>query len=166
MKNIINILIILIFTWTLAACSDKTQNNEQTNNWWNNVEIQNNQQQVVKQTKADKKASIQNIKVVDTDEFEKEIMKKGAILIDLRTPKELKESWVINPKAINLDVYNPSFSQKINQLDKNKTYLIYCRSGARSARVREYMRKLWFKNVIDLQWWIINWNNSWKKLYP
>ena len=28
------------------------------------------------------------------------------------------------------------------------------------------MKKLWFKNVIELQSWILNWYNSWEKFYP
>lgn len=185
MKRVYNVFLVFVVVLWLAACSDQVLNNSdnQTNTQkvqetskqittTNNVETKqiSNKQEDKKQVETTKQTETtkleQNIKTVDVTEFKKYLKQNDITLIDLRTPQELKETWVINPKAINFDVYNPNFPQKIGQLDKNKTYLIYCRSGSRSGRVREYMKQLWFKNVIELQWWIINWYNSWEKFYP
>ena len=180
MKRIYNIWLVFLVGATLAACSDQaleatktqdniqkvqeikkvsTKQNTETTNQKNKKQIETTQQTTTTE-------NTQNIQTVDVAEFKKYLKKDNITLIDLRTPDELKQSWVIDSKAINLDVYDPSFPQKLNKLDKNKTYLIYCRSWARSGQVREFMKQLWFKNVIELQWWIINWANSWEKFYP
>jgi len=106
-----------------------------------------------------------NIKTVNVVEFKKYIEKKDTILIDLRTKEELQQTGVIDLKVINLDTYDSEFPDKINELNRNETYLIYCRSGHRSASARKLMRTLWFKNIIELKWWIINWTNSGEKLW-
>ena len=42
-----------------------------------------------------------------------------AVLLDVRTPSEFGESRI--PKAINIDIIDSSFLQKISALDKTKT---------------------------------------------
>lgn len=73
---------------------------------------------------------------------------KDVIVIDIRTPQEMKSGVLGNP--INIDFYSPDFSEKINQLDKEKTYLIYCRSGNRSKVAMEIMKSLGFKSIYEL----------------
>ena len=41
--------------------------------------------------------------------------------------------------------------QKLKQLDKNKTYLLYCRSGNRSGKTLKVMKKLGFKSAYNMQ---------------
>ncbi len=141
------IIIFTIFTWLLSACSDNIKKTDISNNKWNINKIEKN---------------ISNLKTVWVSEFKKELEKGDWVLIDLRTDWEVAE-WVI-PWALQIDFYAPDFREKINSLDKNKKYLIYCRSGARSWRTFEFMKQLWFKNVINLKWWILNWINSGEKL--
>ncbi len=54
------------------------------------------------------------------------------VIIDVRTPEEFSQGRIEN--AVNIDFYSSDFAEKINQLDKNKIYLIYCRSGNRSGQ--------------------------------
>jgi rhodanese-related sulfurtransferase len=37
--------------------------------------------------------------------------------------------------------------ERLNQLDKNKTYLVYCNTGQRARRAVEVMNQNGFKNV-------------------
>ena len=53
------------------------------------------------------------------------------VIIDVRTTKEFAEERIEN--SINLDYYADTFKDELNKLDKNKTYLVYCRSGRRSG---------------------------------
>ena len=147
------ILTIIFLVWFLASCSD---------NIWANVP-QNNPQ-IVKEQKVVKEQKIQksNLKTVWALDFKKELAKKDWVLIDLRTPEEIA-NWVI-PGAINIDYYSPDFKIKILNLDRNKKYLIYCRSGHRSRNSFEIMKKLGFKNVINLEWWMISWGDAWWEL--
>ena len=61
------------------------------------------------------------------------------VIIDVRTPEEYASGHI--EKAINLDYYSETFKDELNKLDKNKTYLIYCRSGRRSGSYS--VRKVW-----------------------
>jgi len=67
-----------------------------------------------------------------------------AVIIDVRTEKEYRVEHI--PNAINLDYLSDSFWERIEKLDANKHYFIYCRSGRRSIRVCTLMRNGGFKN--------------------
>jgi len=77
------------------------------------------------------------------------------IIIDIRTEIEYDQGYIQN--AINIDYYLPDFSQTLQNLDKNKTYLIYCRSGNRSSNTLNTMNKLDFMEVYNLEGGIITW---------
>jgi rhodanese-related sulfurtransferase len=54
------------------------------------------------------------------------------------------------PGSVNIDINSPTFDQKVNALDKNKTYLVYCAVGMRSARACKKMETMGFKELYDL----------------
>ena len=70
------------------------------------------------------------------------------ILLDLRTPAEFNEFHL--PSARNLDFYNPSFREQLALLDRDQTYVIYCRTGSRSKATLTIMRELGFTSVFEL----------------
>ena len=78
------------------------------------------------------------------------------IILDVRTPEEFTEEHIEN--ATNLDFYSETFRNELNQLDKNKTYLVYCRSGNRSGKALNIMTELNFGEVYDVLGGIIAWN--------
>jgi rhodanese-related sulfurtransferase len=80
------------------------------------------------------------------------------IIIDVRTPEEFADGHL--GKAINLDYKNESFRDIIDLVDKNKTYLIYCRSGIRSGEALEIMRELGFREVYNMSGGIIEWKEE------
>ena len=75
-------------------------------------------------------------------------------VLDVRTEKEFLSGAI--PGAINLDFYAVDFSQELNKLDKNKTYLIYCRSGNRSKAALSTMKQMSFSYVYELDRGIIS----------
>ena len=83
---------------------------------------------------------------------------EGAVVIDVRTPAELAEGQIDGHIMIN--VMDPSFPQKIAELDKTKPYYIYCRSGNRSGQVCNYMSGLGFEKLYNLSGGIMAWNHS------
>jgi len=97
-----------------------------------------------------------SFKTVSPEEFQKLISDKNTILVDVRTPEEVKEGKI--PNAINIDFYSNTFEQEISKLDKNKTILVYCRSGRRSAGAAEVLAKKGYK-VINLEGGISNWQS-------
>lgn len=70
-----------------------------------------------------------------------------AVLLDVRTASEYAEGYL--PDAVHIDFYAPDFKEKIAQLDKEKTYYLYCRSGNRSGKTLAMMRELGFSTMFD-----------------
>ncbi|MFT4312468.1 MAG: rhodanese-like domain-containing protein [Candidatus Woesearchaeota archaeon] len=70
------------------------------------------------------------------------------VVIDLRTPQEYSQGHV--PGSINIDFYQSDFEQRLDQLDKKQTYVIYCRSGNRSKQALRIMESLGFLTVYEL----------------
>ena len=77
------------------------------------------------------------------------------VVIDVRTPEEFADGYIEN--AINIDFRSETFRNKLNQLDKNETYLVYCRSGGRSANALNIMAELNFKEVYNILGGITAW---------
>ena len=80
------------------------------------------------------------------------------IIIDVRIPEEFAEGHVVN--AINIDFRSESFRNEIDHLDKNKTYLIYCRSGRRSAGALSIMEELNFTKIYHMSGGILEWTTE------
>ncbi len=76
-------------------------------------------------------------------------------ILDVRTPEEFTQGYIGN--AINLDYYSETFRDELNKLDKNKTYLIYCRSGNRSGKALDIMEELNFREVYNMSGGIVEW---------
>ncbi len=76
------------------------------------------------------------------------------IIIDVRTPQEFSDGHLED--AINLNFNSDTFREELEKLDKDKTYLIYCRSGNRSASAAAIMQELGFREVYDMGG-IIDW---------
>ena len=77
------------------------------------------------------------------------------VIIDVRTPEELATGYLEN--AVNIDCHSAAFSDEIKTLDKNRTYLIYCRSGARSGQALGLMAVLQFAEVYNISGGITAW---------
>jgi rhodanese-related sulfurtransferase len=75
---------------------------------------------------------------------------KSGVIIDLRTPEEIKQKGSIKD-AVLIDYLAKDAEKKIDQLDKNKTYYVYCAGGGRSGECAEYMEKHGFKRVYNLE---------------
>jgi rhodanese-related sulfurtransferase len=76
-------------------------------------------------------------------------------IIDVRTPEEFHAGHIEN--AVVIDFYGKDFVNKLEQLDKNKTYLLYCRSGNRSGQTLKLMRNLGFKATYNMKGGMKKW---------
>ena len=70
------------------------------------------------------------------------------MLLDVRTAEEYSTGNI--PNSINVDVLSPDFKLKIDLLDKNKEYLVYCRSGNRAAIASSIMATNGFIKIYNL----------------
>jgi rhodanese-related sulfurtransferase len=68
-------------------------------------------------------------------------------IIDVRTPAEYDESHVVG--ALNIDVQGADFGERIAELDADEPFLVYCRSGNRSARAAEQMESAGIRDIAD-----------------
>ena len=80
------------------------------------------------------------------------------VLLDVRRPDEFGREKIAG--AQNLDFHAPDFREKLSALDREKTYLLYCRSGNRSAKALPVLRELGFKRVLHLTEGILSWKDA------
>ena len=52
------------------------------------------------------------------------------VILDVRTLREYEEGYIED--AVNMDFYADTFTDELDGLDRDNTYLLYCRSGSRS----------------------------------
>ncbi len=78
--------------------------------------------------------------------FIKETINEGGQLIDVRTPVEFNQSSLNG--AVNMPV--ESFQYLMESIDKSKPVLLYCRTGARSGMVKNYLDQLGFEQVHNI----------------
>lgn len=80
------------------------------------------------------------------------------ILLDIRTPGEFASGYIEG--AINIDYYEANFRDELAKLDRDKVYIIYCRSGNRSGKSLRIMKSLGFKTVYNVLGGINMWKSS------
>lgn len=99
-----------------------------------------------------------NFQDIDLPTFEQ--MRAAAdantLILDVRTPEEVAEGFI--PDAIKLDYRAADFADQLASLDRDKTYLVYCRSGGRSAKASELMVELQFEKVYNLEGGYLAWS--------
>ena len=77
------------------------------------------------------------------------------VILDVRTPEEFADGHI--EKAINMDFYSETFRDELNKLDKNKAYLLHCRSGNRSGKTLNIMKELKFMKIYHMTGGMIKW---------
>ncbi len=77
----------------------------------------------------------------------KEYLRNGAVLIDVRSPDEFESGHILQAYNIPLDQIETVSSQV---RDKNRTLLLHCSTGVRSAMAKKKLLDLGYKNVFNL----------------
>jgi len=77
------------------------------------------------------------------------------VLLDIRTPKEFEDAHIQG--AVLLDYYSSDYVDRLKALERDKTYLIYCRSGNRTGKSLAIFDKLGFQRVFNLNTGLIGW---------
>ncbi|GMR01270.1 MAG: hypothetical protein BMS9Abin19_0638 [Gammaproteobacteria bacterium] len=78
--------------------------------------------------------------------FVQEILGEGGQLIDVRTPVEFNQGSLNG--AVNMPI--ESFQYLKDSIDSSKPVLLYCRTGARSGMVKNYLDQLGFDQVHNI----------------
>jgi len=102
---------------------------------------------------------------VTVDQARELIHKRGGdaqfVILDVRTPEEFAEGHLSG--AVNVNLLAPDFESRVGALERGKSYLVYCRTGNRSARAIQVMERLGFRSVHHMFEGIIGWQ---KKAFP
>ena len=98
------------------------------------------------------------VQVIGVAKYEQKMAEPNTQLIDVRTPEEYSEGHLVN--AINIDVNSDDFDTKVASLDKEKSVMVYCKVGGRSAKAATRLKELGFKNITDLDGGITNWKSE------
>jgi rhodanese-related sulfurtransferase len=82
----------------------------------------------------------------------------GVVVVDVRTPEEFAEGHIAN--AVNIDVGAPDFRERLEGLDPDAPYVMYCRSGSRSAEAADIMEDLGFTDTQEVDGGIVAWTGA------
>ena len=97
---------------------------------------------------------------VDCGELEQIIAAEGSDigLIDARTEGEHASGHI--PNSDNINLMSPDFVSKLEFLDKEKAYYVYCASGNRSKTACSQMVNMGFTNVNNVRMGIMGWSGE------
>jgi rhodanese-related sulfurtransferase len=76
-------------------------------------------------------------------------------VLDVRTPLEFGEGHL--PGAVNLDIQGQDFDSRLQALDRDKSYVVYCRTGNRSILAVRAMEQLGFQSILHMPQGIVRW---------
>lgn len=131
MKIVSSIFVLLIVA---TSCSSNVKST-QTSSLENGQEVTQS-----------KPASVQNINQQTFAELQKDT---SIVIIDVRTPGEVNNGYITGADLF-IDVNSSSFADQILVLPKDKKYVVYCHSGARSSKAANFMVSNGFEDVSNL----------------
>ena len=93
------------------------------------------------------------------------------VILDVRTPSEFKNGYLEGAQNIDYyagikknektnDFYPEAFREELQNLDKNKTYLIYCASGNRSGKALKIMDEMGFTKAYNMLGGFEEWSSK------
>ena len=94
------------------------------------------------------------VQTVDPSTFATQVQTPGITVVDVRTPAEYASGHIQGATNIN---WEGDFQSGIANLDKTKTYAVYCHSGNRSAQATQAMADAGFTHIYNLDGGILNW---------
>ena len=83
------------------------------------------------------------------------ISEPGVLVLDVRTAEEFAEGHLTG--AEQLDWYAPDFPERVAELDREATWVVYCRSGVRSGRAVAFLRQQGYAQAVNLRGGILQW---------
>ena len=105
------------------------------------------------------KSPVTNVTVAQAQKLIKERAGKADfVILDVRTPEEFAEGHIDG--AVNRDVQSRDFEKRLRTLDRNKSYLVYCRTGNRSRQAILAMEALGFRAIFHMNEGIVKWKQQ------
>lgn len=86
---------------------------------------------------------------ISPSEFKKKSQTEPGVVIDVRTDEEYRNGHLAITNS-QYDFLSGEFEKRMDTLDEDKTYYLYCRSGNRSGQAARLMKKNGFENVYNV----------------
>lgn len=101
-----------------------------------------------------------NFVTITPQDANKIIEDKGSeiTILDIRPKDEYDTEHV--PGAVNLDYDGHEFQKKVEVMNKNADYLIYCESGVRGGYFMDKMKESGFKSASNILGGFVGWKIS------
>lgn len=96
----------------------------------------------------DVKVTAAYIENIDVAQFKAKMTKPDVVILDVRTQSEVDAGSIEG--MVHIDINGNTWDTEIAKLDKDKEYLVYCRSGGRSATACKQMNKEGFSKLNNL----------------
>ncbi len=96
---------------------------------------------------ADQTASTSTRVDIDAKQFQILMTKNDSVVLDMSTPRE----WALGriPNATTINLHDPGFRDKIQELTKDKAILVYCAPGRRSVTASTRLLAVGFTRVYN-----------------
>ncbi|WP_202078334.1 rhodanese-like domain-containing protein [Caldalkalibacillus salinus] len=97
------------------------------------------------------------VKQLDTEEVKEvfENKEKDTVLLDVRENEEYNEAHIPGVKLIPTSAFMHRYEQ---ELDKDKNYVVVCRSGNRSQIVCQFLQDQGFKELANYAGGMLEWD--------
>lgn len=86
---------------------------------------------------------------ISINEFKKRVAEVPGVIIDVRTRGEYDQGH-LKKTDHQFDFLTGEFHEKVEDLDKNETYYLYCRTGNRSGQAARIMKEMGYENVYNI----------------
>lgn len=80
-------------------------------------------------------------------------------ILEISTAEECSEEGTIE-NSINIDFFSEDFREQVDRLDKSAAYILFCRSGKRSAKALVIMEELGFLEVYEVEGGVYAWEEK------
>lgn len=93
---------------------------------------------------------------INVEQFKEKMTAQDVVILDVRTPGETAAGMIDG--AMEIDFRSDNFKTQITALDKDKTYLVYCKSGGRSSSACDMMQEMGFEKLYNLDGGYTRWS--------
>ncbi|HLO13099.1 MAG TPA: rhodanese-like domain-containing protein [Pseudoneobacillus sp.] len=90
---------------------------------------------------------------ITSKEAKELIDNQKVVILDVRTPEEFQEGHIPDATLLPLQ----ELEARMNELEKDETYLVVCRSGNRSSQASDMLAKNGFTNIYNITEGMNNW---------
>ncbi len=104
---------------------------------------------------------INNVDVDTARDLVTQNQDETVIVLDVRTPEEYAMGHIEG--ALNINIAEADFSEKVSKLDRDKTYIVHCAmnvKNGRTAQSLEIMSSFGFNKLLNMKGGIVAWEQS------